>query len=228
MQVTARDIDMLRWINGHGFATIRQISRWMGVSYRTGQRRVQRLTEAGLLRHEWLMRRERIYWPTKRGISLCDDELPTLGHIAVGTYNHTIQLIDLANFLVAETDGHFVPERRLRQNRGLIGVGVRGHVSDGHLLLPARKPIAIELELSTKGQRRLTQIMRQYTADLSICEVWYFAGSKTLRRRLEKAVGHHSMITVRPWPINSCSTMPTDTPKVSTDRTGQSFDQTAS
>lgn len=200
MKFTERDADMLRWINGHGFATIRQTGRWMGSSYQAAQRRVQRLTEAGLLRHEWLMRRERVYWPTKHGISICDDDLPPLGHIAAGSYNHTLQLIDLAEFLVADFGGQFVPERRLRHDRGSAGVGVRGHVPDGHLHLPARKPIAIELELSTKGQKRLAQIMRQYTADLSIGEVWYFAGSKMLRQRLEEAAARCSMITVRPCP----------------------------
>lgn len=223
MQVTTRDIDMLRWINGHGFATIRQISCWMGVGYRTGQRRVQRLTEVGLLCHEWLMRRERIYWPTKLGISLCNDDLPPLGHIAAGTYNHSLQLIDLADSLVAKTGGTFVPERRLRHDRGLAGVGVRGHMPDGHLHLPARKPIAIELELSAKGRRRLAQIMRQYTADLSVGEVWYFAGSETLKRRLENAASHHSMITVRPWPISSNSTTSANSLKVSIGDSGESY-----
>jgi len=203
MQVTARDIDMLRWINGHGFGTIRQISHWMGTGYRTSQRRVQRLTGAGLLCHEWLMRRERIYWPTKLGIDLCDDDLPPLRRIAAGTYNHTLQLIDLAHSLITETGGSFVPERRLRHERGLSGVGLRGHVPDGHLRFADRKPIAIELELSTKGQRRLAQIMKRYVADLSIGDVWYFAGNAALKLRLEKAASQHSIIKVHPWPICS-------------------------
>lgn len=223
MKFTERDADMLRWINGHGFATIRQTFRWMGSSYQAAQRRMQRLTEAGLLRHEWLMRRERIYWPTKRGIGLCDDDLPPLGHIAAGSYNHTLQLIDLAEFLVANSGGQLVPERRLRHDRGLAGVGVRGHVSDGHLHLSARKPIAIELELSTKGQRRLAQIMRRYTADLGIGEVWYFAGSEALRQRLEKAAARHNMITVHTWPISSYSTRPTNTLNASNSHISQSF-----
>lgn len=197
MQVTARDIEMLRWINGHGFATIRQMSRWMGTGYRTGQRRAQRLTEAGLLSHQWLMRRERIYWPTKLSINLCDDDLPPLGRIAAGTYHHTLQLIDLAHSLTTETGGSFVPERRLRHERGLTGVGLRGHLPDGHLQLRDRKPIAIELELSTKGRRRLAQIMRSYATDLSVGDVWYFAGSEALRLRLEKAARQRQLQNYR-------------------------------
>ena len=49
MKFTERDADMIRWINGHGFATIRQIARWMGSSYQAAQRRTQILGRSRFL-----------------------------------------------------------------------------------------------------------------------------------------------------------------------------------
>ncbi len=199
MKFTERDADMIRWINGHGFATIRQISRWMGSSYQAAQRRTQLLAESGFLEHQWPFRGERVYVPTRCAIARSGDMLPPLNRISHGSYLHDLQLVDLAHQLVTETGGDFLPERRLRHERGLIGVGFSGHVADGLLDLRSGKPIAIELELSTKGKRRLAKIIRGYLSDLSISEVWYFAGSVAVRGSLERAAGDHTFIKIYCW-----------------------------
>ena len=63
--------------------------------------------------------------------------------------------------LVVDNGGHFTPVRRLRQMREMAQVGEPGHVADGWLHLDDQtKPIAIELELSTKVNRRLERILR--------------------------------------------------------------------
>lgn len=117
----------------------------------------------------------------------------------MGSYEHDLQLVDLAMTLEKQTGGQFVTERRIRQERGLAGIGVHGHVSDGLLELDGHKPTAIELELSTKGWRRLKSIMSDYAADLDIGGVWYFAGSDAIARRLQRAAEGHPFIKVRVW-----------------------------
>lgn len=199
MKFTERDAEMIRWINGHGFVTIRQIARWMGSSYQAAQRRTQLLAEVDFLEHQWPFRGERAYLPTKRAVARAGDELPPLNRITLGSYVHDLQLVDLAHWLVKETNGAFTPERRLRHERGLIGVGVAGHVADGLLDLGNGKPIAIELELSTKAKRRLAKIIRGYLSDLSIAEVWYFTGSLAVRSGVERAVGDHAFIKIHDW-----------------------------
>jgi len=200
MKFTERDTDMIRWINGHGFATIRQIARWMGSSYQAAQRRTQILADADFLEHRWPFRGERVYLPTKRAAARSGDELPPLNRITHGSYVHDLELIDLALWLAADTGGAFTPERRIRHERGLTGVGISGHVADGLLKLGDDKPIAIELELSTKAKRRLAKIIRGYLGDLSVSEVWYFAGSGAVRGSLERAAGDHAFIKIRDWP----------------------------
>ncbi|MEO8402925.1 MAG: hypothetical protein ABI597_14225, partial [Gammaproteobacteria bacterium] len=54
------------------------------------------------------------------------------------------------------------------------GVGKLGHVSDGILILPDEKQIAIEVELSLKGKTRIERIFKQYSTQFSIKEVWYY------------------------------------------------------
>ncbi len=200
MKFTERDADMIRWINGDGFATIRQIARWMGSSYQAAQRRTQILAEANFLEHQWPFRGERVYLPTKRAVNRSGDELPPLNRVAHGSYIHDLKLIDLALWLAAQTSGVFLGERRIRHERGLAGVGVSGHVADGFLELSEGKPIAIELELSTKAKRRLAKIIRGYLSDLSIAEVWYFAGSSAVRGCLERAASDHALIKIHDWP----------------------------
>lgn len=53
MKFTERDAHMIRWMNGHGFVTIRQIARWMGSSYRAARRRAQRLTGSETQTFDW-------------------------------------------------------------------------------------------------------------------------------------------------------------------------------
>lgn len=199
MKFTERDADMIRWINGHGFATIRQIARWMGSSYQAAQRRTQVLAESEFLEHQWPFRGERVYLPTKRAVARAGDELPPLNRITYGSYVHDLQLIDLSIWLTTKTGGAFMTERRIRHERGLIGVGVIGHVADGLLELGEGKPIAIELELSTKAKGRLAKIIRGHLRDLSISEVWYFAGSDAVRGSLDRAAGDHAFIKIHSW-----------------------------
>jgi hypothetical protein len=105
--------------------------------------------------------------------------------------------------LEKHTRGRFVTERRIRQERGLAGIGVHGHVPDGLLELHGQKPTAIELELSTKGWRRLNGIMADYAADLDIGDVWYFAGSNALYRRLCRVARGYGFIKIHSWPMSA-------------------------
>ena len=40
MRLTERDLELLRWINGHGFVTARQAADWMGTCLQAGHRRM--------------------------------------------------------------------------------------------------------------------------------------------------------------------------------------------
>ena len=197
MRFTERDGRLLRWINGHGFVTLRQVAWWLGTNYQTAQRRVRLLYDHGLLDRRWLVHGDRAHWLTPAGRALCGDSLPPPKDIRLGSYRHDNLLVDLDLALVAETGGRFVPKRRLRQMLGKNRLGTLGHVADGLLHLAGEKqPVVIELELSTKASRRLEAIMQGYTADFDVHWVWYFVECEAVRRHLIKAAEAHALIKI--------------------------------
>ena len=205
MRFTECDGRLLRWINGHGFVTLRQMARWLGTNYQTAQRRVRLLYDHGYLDRRWLVHGDRAHWLTPTGRAMCSDSLPPPKHIRLGSYRHDRMLVDLALTLVTNTGGRFLPERRLRQMLEIDRVGKRGHVADGWLHLDDQtKPTAIELELSTKGGRRLERILRGYMTNLDIAEVWYFVECQTIRRQLTKAAKDLSFIKIHDLPALYC------------------------
>ena len=105
--------------------------------------------------------------------------------------------------VVEETGGNFVPERRVRQQRGLNGVGVRGHVPDGLLQINGHKPIPVELEMSTKGGDRLKRIVRAYARDQDVDEVWYFVTGGEMRSLLERITKGYGIFQIRDWEPSS-------------------------
>jgi len=203
MRFTERDGRLLRWINGHGFVTLRQVAMWLGTNYQTAQRRVRLLYDHGYLDRQWLVHGDRAHWLTAAGRATCGDSLPPPKQIRLGSYHHDRMLVDLALTLVADNGGHLTPERRLRQVQELDRVGNRSHVADGWLHLDNQtKPIAIELELSTKGSRRLARILRGYMTNLDIVEVWYFVECEAVRRQLTKAAKDLGFIKIHDLPTS--------------------------
>lgn len=196
MDFTPRDARLLRWINGHGFVTVQQAATWLEISYQTCHRRLKRLVDGGYLTTTRVGHSRYAFRLVKAGVIKSSDDLPPLKTIAIGSYEHDLQIVDLAMTLEEQTGGRFITERRIRQERGLVGIGAHGHVPDGLLKLHDQRPIAVELELSTKGWRRLKGIMADYAADLDIGEVWYFAGSDALYRRLRRVADGYNFVRV--------------------------------
>lgn len=124
------------------------------------------------------------------------DELLPLSSISLATFRHDMMLIDLAIRLEQETGGKFLPDRRIRFNEGLSGVGQLGHIPDGYLYIGDDKPIAIELELTVKSRAQLQNIVNQYGGDLGVKEVWYFTSQPDVARAIEDAANGYSFIKV--------------------------------
>lgn len=85
----------------------------------------------------------------------------------------------------------FTSERELRYLRAQDGI----HIPDGELLLNDKK-IAIEVELSTKSNRRLQKIINDYMKNFDIHEVWYFCGNNEIKRQVMKYQSSHSFLKV--------------------------------
>ena len=161
MQFTERDAQLLHWINGHGFVTLRQIVRWNDSYYQAAQRRVRQLVDHGYLERRAIFHGDRAHWLTKLGRQSCADNLSPPKDIKLGSYRHDHMLVDLSLSLLSVLGGRFTPERRVRQIMGFTKFGERYHVPDGWLHLDDEgDPVAIELELSTKGTEQTFGILR--------------------------------------------------------------------
>jgi hypothetical protein len=174
LQVTARDIEILRFINEFGFCEMPHLDKRFGWNKPRNYQVIERLLRMELLRHERVFYgRPGIYRLTQKGASYTD--LPAMRCVPLGNYVHEVTLIDVylqLRFLYPEA--RFISERQLKRDKFFDGVGQRGHLSDGFLIFPEGKQVAIEVELSLKGRNRTESILKGYGGEFSIEEVWYY------------------------------------------------------
>ena len=199
--LTDRDLDLLRWVNGFGFVSIEQVGRFWGVSYEMGRRRIGQLVGGGFLVRETVLGgKEFVHRVSNLGVKVAGDDLVPMKKVSLGGFVHDSALPDLAMKLEAENVGSvFKPERRLRRERGLSGVGNKGHISDGLLCFEdGRKPVAVELELSTKANARLRKIIKEHSMNLDVSAVWYFVNSAA-RGGVERAIDGDDFFKVIDW-----------------------------
>lgn len=199
-----RDGEVLRWVNGFGFTSAEQIRTFMNIGSTAAYVRVKKLVEGGYLTRERIFHGQaRIHKVTKKGVIASGDSVLPLGYVNLGTFRHDCKLVDLGLMLERETGGCFVPERRLRHDEGLSGIGNQGHVPDGYLYIGNDKPVAIELELSVKSRARIESIIEGYGGNLGVKEVWYYTDQIAVERVLEKAARGFSFIKIKKLPAAS-------------------------
>ncbi len=196
-----RDAEILRWINGFGFASAEQIKTFMKVGNTAAYVRLKKLVDGGYLTRERILHGQaRIHKLTKKGVLASGDAVLPLQYVNLGTFRHDYKLIDLALMLEEETGGSFQPDRRIRHDEGLSGVGQLGHIADGLLSIGQDKPIAIELELSVKSRARIKSIINDYGGNLSVKEVWYYTDNKEVVRAISQASKGFDFIKVKEIP----------------------------
>ncbi len=137
-----------------------------------------------------------VYGAGIKGITVANDSLP-VARLLLGTYEHDSQLVDLSIMLEKKTGADWQTERQIRHERGLKGVGWRGHCPDGILIFTGGNRIAIELELSPKGTAKIEKILKEY-AKKQYEEIWYFVNSGYLAAKIQSAA--LPFIKVFSWP----------------------------
>jgi hypothetical protein len=223
------DLDLLRALAEQRVAVMAQVAHWLGVGDRAAGRRVARLRDAGLLESRRLFERGstmvRISSP---GLKLIGSPLPRPGQ-KLDEYRHDVGVGWIWTAAREGAFGQMatihseramrshdmrldrMPDgERLREPDGeLRGVGVGAWRADGRperhypdLLLesPAGHRIAVELELSDKGRRRLDGVMEAYASDARIDAVLYLVPDPGLAERVRAAAsraGIAEMVYVR-------------------------------
>lgn len=174
IQLTKRDIEIIRFINECGFCEMPQIERRFGLKKPRSYRIIRRLISAELVTHRRIFHSTYgIYHLTADGAECTD--LPPLGKISIGRYEHQLKLTNVyIRLLEKYPESNWISERRLKHEKFYTGVGKSGHLSDGILILQNEKQIAIEVELNLKGKNRIDSILKGYAAQFSFSEIWYF------------------------------------------------------
>jgi hypothetical protein len=183
-RIDQEGMEELTILNGHGCMTIMQWARLRNSGYSTAARRARRLNDDGLLR--------RLKLPplavsplvlTQKGCDLIGDTLAPVTHLRVAEFDHDSTVVDMAFDLVSRFGGTWITERRWHQVHPNAS-----HTPDGVLRL-SDGDIAVEVELTAKSPKRLSDILADHAANLAFRQVWYLTDSDpvaTLVRRLAK------------------------------------------
>lgn len=189
VRLTDRDIDILRFVNEFGFCEMSQIEKRFGMKSSYSYRVIRRLVKIGFMNHQRLFHmRNGIYFLTTKGAECTD--LPPIKKISLGQFEHQRAVTDVYIKLREKIpEALWISERQLKHDKFYEGVGKTGHLSDGMLVFPDGKQIAIEVELSLKGKNRIERIFKGYGAQFSIKEAWYYCPEgliKPLKKLAEK------------------------------------------
>ncbi len=198
IQLTARDLQLLRFVAEQRLVLAGHVQALLGVSAPTARARLGRLAGAGYLSHDARFHRKaRCYQATRAGLAAVGSGYQTR-KIDLNLYRHDV---GVAWISLAAQRGTFGPmrevigERRMRsQDASRLhdaepfeaaepsGVRLGGHGAGGRerlhypdllLVTPEGKRIAVELELSAKGRTRREKILAGYAGEERVDAVLY-------------------------------------------------------
>jgi hypothetical protein len=203
LRITARDLEILRFLGRLRFASADQLCRAFAMSRRMVYRRCRGLCAAALLQHTFVLHGQPgVYLATAAGLGLADLDLPP-ARVDLLNFRHHLAVVSLSLDLASAHPGsRWVSERELRHELGgQGGVGMRVHVPDGALVLPDGSRQAIELELTAKTARRLSGILRHWARSRDYQAVRYFVTRPAEAARLGRLFAPYPYLRVELWAV---------------------------
>jgi hypothetical protein len=220
VRITERDRELLEFVANHRLVLASHVQALLGLSLGAARSRLRKLTQADLLtRDQPFQGRPSHYQITRRGLAVVGSELPRPRE-DLRSYEHDIGIAWL--WLAARRGAlgsvrAVVSERELRSHDArpegradplavrLGGMGPAGrarlHYPDLLLQSADGRRIAIELELTSKGQTRRERILSGYAADRRIDAVLYFVEERSpIARRVRtsaRRLGISSLVHVQ-------------------------------
>ena len=187
-------------MNGFKIVQIQHIAAFGQFSKKAAYHRMFKLIDLNLVEHKRIFHGEPgIYQVTPMGTSIASDDLPAMKSVNFQHYHHDMLVTDIALALCRKFSGSsFISERRIRREKGLDGFGQLGHVADGIFCKVDGSKIAIEVELTLKGERRREKILREYLRNMEYQEVWYFCGSSEILKKMKQSAKDYSFIKILP------------------------------
>lgn len=180
VQLTAKDIEIIRFINQFGFCCMKQLKQQFGLKEPHCYRLIRRLIKLGLLTHQFIFHKQGgVYQATTKGAQFTN--LPPLFKVPLATYYHQLKVVDVAVQLLKQfPESSWISERQLAQDVYFNGFGVKGHVADGVLVLKDGRQVCVEVELTQKSKSRMAQIFKSYSTFFQVKEVWYVCPKQLL------------------------------------------------
>lgn len=208
--LTARDLDLLRWVCRHGVVTPDQVARRFfsrpdgGVGKGAAYRRLRKLRELDLLRSDHTFYMEpSVQRVTSKGAKLADVGVGPAS-LVLAEVRHSLALVDLIEDLLQAHPGSTIEtERELRiERRGELAArsrrAGRGRLPDGVLTLKGKR-IALELDLTSKRSNDLEHILRTYLTE-SYDAIWWYVRPRVVPRLKEIVRRNRAddLVSVRP------------------------------
>lgn len=212
VQLTPRDLAILRDVVRFGALTVEQLGRRHFGSVLTAYGRLAALAGAGYLElvRVWHAA-PGVYLATPAGTRVADVALPP-ARVGPATLAHQLAVADVADWLLAQHAGaRWVTERELRRD-GMAAAREHGtgrlldgvaHVPDGLLLLADGARVAVEVERSVKGSARYRRLLAWYAASMAFDRVRWLVAEARVRERLAALTAAErldDLVSVEPLP----------------------------
>jgi hypothetical protein len=217
--LSAERLALIQWTARMGAVTAEALAIGLDTTPASARGRLQAATRAGLLTcRRPLAKRPALYVLSRAGVGACG--LHGLGRCRVSATNagHLIACALVAGALERHYPDHRVlGERELRRDERELGAPIAsarmGLESPGEPLLhcpdlallpgePAGDlPVAVEVELTIKAPRRLTDICRAWARCRTVAGVLYIAPpevGRALERAIARAHAHERIVVVGP------------------------------
>jgi hypothetical protein len=175
-KVSARDIELLRFVGEQYAITLPQLARLMGRSHHAARWLRSRWPRAGWVEGRALLVGEPVFlWLTGRGRRLGDSGYaswrPNPGRLA-----HIAAVTDVRlHVQERRPEAEWTCERELAREQALEARGRGLHLPDAVVWVEGRA-VAVEVELTQKKRQRTERIVRELAARYD--SVWYFAADK--------------------------------------------------
>jgi hypothetical protein len=187
--VTDRDRSVVRWVAVIGAASAQDVMARFRLGRTVGYRRLAALVDHGLLSRQRLVYGQpALYTATRDGLAWAGIPQLEPARVGVATTRHWATCSRLAVQLERAERVEVWGEPRLRaaelEADRAVASAQLGHLPDGRprlrrpdlVLFPdAALPVAVEVELSVKGTRRLEAICRGWARCRIVSEVRYYA-----------------------------------------------------
>ncbi|MGA9875457.1 MAG: hypothetical protein WBQ21_06590 [Solirubrobacteraceae bacterium] len=219
---TPEQLDLTRWTASLGAVTPEALAHRLGVSVRSARARLAVAQRHGLLAGDRpLSGRPTLFTATRDGLRACDARGIQACKVSYSNANHLIVCAAVAAALESCYPGHrLTGERELRRDERehghpLASARLLGgaHADDGGLHRPdlvlwpdARTgdlPVAVEVELTIKGPRRLVDICRSWARCRTVAGVLYLAPGEVERALLRAIAEARASELVAVLPLSS-------------------------